>query len=80
MIREIEKGSFGIAMDCATGSDNPRKKLMLDALEAQRDIINRLRDAGRMGSALSERLDTELDLDAMGARNEGKRLTDGGES
>ncbi len=32
-----------------------------------------------MGSALAEKLDTELDLDAMNAVGDGARLTDGGE-
>ncbi len=80
MIKEIEEGRFGIAMNSSAVSDDPRKKLMLDALDAQRETVNQLRDAGDMGSALAERLDTELDLDAMGVRNEGRHLTDGGES
>jgi hypothetical protein len=42
-------------------------------------VVDRLRDAGRMGSALAERLDTELDLDAMNAVGDGARLTDAGE-
>ncbi len=77
-ISELEDGRFGIATKRANEKDNTRRKLMLDALDAQRDVVNQLRDAGRMGSALAERLDTELDLDAMGVRNEGRRLTDGG--
>lgn len=80
MIREFEEGTFGIAMDCADESNDQRRKMMLDGLEAQRSVVNHLRDAGRMDSALAERLDTELDLDAMVARNEGNQLTNGGES
>jgi hypothetical protein len=33
-----------------------------------------------MSGALAERLDTELDLDAMNAAGEGARLTDSGET
>lgn len=79
MVRDIEAGAVGIASEGPRSGDSPRNTLMLDALDAQRGIVNHLRDAGRMGSALAERLDTELDLDAMGIRNEGRRLTDGGE-
>lgn len=79
MITKFEDGTLGIAVNSPDQSNELRKKLVLNALEAQRNIINHLRDAGRMGSALAERLDTELDLDAMAARNEGNRLTSGGE-
>jgi hypothetical protein len=42
-------------------------------------VVDRLRDAGHMGGALAERLDTGLDLDAMNAAGDGARLTDAGE-
>lgn len=53
--------------------------MLLQALDAQRDVVNRLRGAGQLDGELAEHLDTELDLDAMSARGEGKRLTDGGD-
>jgi monovalent cation/hydrogen antiporter len=78
LIREIDEGSLGIAATSADGPSHPRNQMLLHALEAQREVVNRLRDAGRLSGELAERLDTELDLDAMSARGEGTRLTDGG--
>ncbi len=79
LIREIDEGMLGIAVASAGGPLHPRNQTLLHALDAQREVVNRMRDAGRLSGELAERLDTELDLDAMGARGEGKRLTDGGD-
>ena len=79
LIREIDEGMRGIAVASAGGPLHPRNQALLHALDAQREVVNRMRDAGRLSGELAERLDTELDLDAMGARGEGKRLTDGGD-
>jgi hypothetical protein len=79
LIREINEGTRGIAEAGGGGTAQACNRLLLQALEAQREVVNRLRDAGNLGSELAERLDTELDLDAMNARGEGKRLTDGGD-
>ena len=78
LIREIEEGARGIAVAGAGGTSHPCNQALLQALDAQREVVNRLRDAGRLSGELAERLDTELDLDAMSARGEGTRLTDGG--
>jgi len=79
LVQRVEDGEIGIG-GSGTRSRNARhRRAMLIALRAQRDVVDGLRDAGRMGSALAERLDTELDLDAMGAVGDGKRLTDAGE-
>ena len=78
LLKEVEEGKQGIA---AARPDEPlhlRNQILLRALGAQRQIVNSLRNAGRLSEELSERLDTELDIDAMSARGEGKRLTDGG--
>ncbi len=79
LIREIDDGTFGIAVASAGGTSHPRNQVLLKALEAQREVVNRLRDAGRLSGELAERLDTELDLDAISARGEGTRLTGGGD-
>ncbi|MBC7502893.1 MAG: hypothetical protein H7315_20700, partial [Herminiimonas sp.] len=79
LIREIGEGTRGIAVAGVGGTSHPSNRVLLQALDAQRDVVNRLRDAGQLGGELAERLDTELDLDAMSARGEGKRLTDGGD-
>jgi monovalent cation/hydrogen antiporter len=78
LIREIDEGKLGIAEARAGNTAHPRNQALLQALDAQRAVVNCLRDAGRLSGELSERLDTELDLDAIGARGEGTRLTDGG--
>jgi monovalent cation/hydrogen antiporter len=79
LIQEFDEGALGIAEASADGPSHPRNQALLHALDAQRDVVNRLRDAGRLSGELAERLDTELDLDAMSARGEGTRLTDGGD-
>ena len=79
LIARLESGSIGIARSGALGDDAEHGRALLQALDAQRRVVNRQRDAGRMGSALAERLDTELDLDAMNAVGDGARLTDAGE-
>ncbi len=79
LIARLESGSIGIARAGALGRHAEHGPALLQAIAAQRRVVDRQRDAGRMGSALAEKLDTELDLDAMGAAAEGSRLTDGGE-
>ena len=78
LIKEIDEGALGIAVASADGPWHPRNQALLQALDAQREVVDRLRDAGRLSGELAERLDTELDLDTMSARGEGQRLTDGG--
>lgn len=80
LIAWLESGSVGIARSGALGHQVEHGPALLQALDAQRGVVDRLRDAGRMGSALAERLDTELDLDAMQAVGDGARLTDAGEA
>ena len=80
LIARLESGSVGIARSGALGRHAEHGTALLQALDAQRSVVNHLRDAGRMGSALAERLDTELDLDAMNAVGDGARLTDAGEA
>lgn len=80
LIARLESGSIGIARSGALGHSPTHGPAVLQALEAQRGVVNRLRDAGRMGSALAERLDTELDLEAIKVAGDGARLTDAGEA
>jgi hypothetical protein len=79
LVARLESGSVGIARAGAFGPNAEHGPALLHAIDAQRRVVDRLRDAGRMGSALAERLDTELDLDAMNAVGDGARLTDAGE-
>ena len=75
----LASGSIGIARLGTLGCHDEHRPALLRALDAQRKVVDKLRDAGRMSGALAERLDTELDLDAMNAAGEGARLTDAGE-
>lgn len=79
LIARLESGSIGIARSGALGDHSERGPSLLQALDAQRKVVDRLRDAGRISSALAERLDTELALDAMNAVGDGAQLTDAGE-
>ena len=76
----LESGSIGIARSGTLGRHEESRAALLLALDAQRKVVDRLRDSGRMSGALAERLDTELDLDAMNAVSDGAHLTDGGET
>jgi CPA1 family monovalent cation:H+ antiporter len=76
----LASGSVGIARPGTLGRHVDHLPALLRALDAQRQVVDNLRDAGRMSGALAERLDTELDLDAMNAVGEGARLTDAGET
>lgn len=76
----LASGSIGIARLGTLGGHDERRPALLRALDAQRKVVDTLRDAGRMSGALAERLDTELDLDAMNAVGDGARLTDAGET
>ncbi|NMM38160.1 MAG: sodium:proton antiporter [Glaciimonas sp.] len=78
LIKEIDEGTRGIAVAGEGGTSHHSNWVLLQALDAQRDVVNRLRDAGRLSGELAERLDTELDLDAMSSCGGGTRLTDGG--
>jgi Na+/H+ antiporter len=80
LVARLESGRIGIARPGALGGNGEHRSKLLRALAAQRNVVDELRDAGRMSGALAERLDTELDLDAMNATGEGARLTDGGEA
>ena len=53
---------------------------LLAALVAQRGVVERLRDAGRLGETVAERMATELDLDELGVGGEADRLTGAAES
>ncbi|MBC7586258.1 MAG: sodium:proton antiporter [Tardiphaga sp.] len=80
LVARLESGRIGIARPGALGGRGEHRSALLRALTAQRNVVDELRDAGRMSGVLAERLDTELDLDAMNAAGEGARLTDGGEA
>lgn len=79
LVQRLEAGEVGIGGSAVSCRNVRERRALLIALHAQRDVVDNLRDAGRLGSAPAERLDTELDLDAMSAVGDGKRLTDAGE-
>ena len=76
----LTSGDLGIGGSGTRGRTARGRRALLAALHAQREVVDSLRDCGRMGGVLAEQLDTELDLDAMGAVGDGKRLTDAGET
>lgn len=80
LFARIAEGDLGIARAGGAGQHPEERAPLAAALEAQRAVVNQLRGAGKLGSALAERLDTELDIDDMSAQAQGARLTDGGES
>ncbi len=80
LFARIAEGELGIAREGGAGQRPEEREPLAAALEAQRAVVNQLRGAGKLGSALAERLDTELDIDEMSAQAQGARLTDGGDS
>ena len=75
LLPRIADGSVGIAGSGADAGQPGDQIPLMAALDAQRDVVERLRDAGRLGEAVAERLETELDMDEMGAGGEADRLT-----
>ncbi len=75
LVARIASGQVGIARSGGAGQHPEERAPVAAALAAQRAVVDRLRGDGRMSSALAERLDTELDLEAMSSRGEGARLT-----
>ncbi len=70
----IASGSIGIA-SAGSPVGPGDKELLLDALEAQRTEVARLRAADRLGESVVERLETEIDIDDMVVSSEAGRLT-----
>jgi NhaP-type Na+/H+ or K+/H+ antiporter len=68
-------GSIGIAGAGADAGQPGDQSAVMVVLHAQRDVVARLRDAGRMGESVAERLETELDMDELAAGGEADRLT-----
>jgi hypothetical protein len=79
LIARLKSGSIGIAESATPGCHAAHGPAVLKALEAQRRVVDRLRDTGHLGSALAERLDTELDLDATNTVGDGVRLANASE-
>ncbi len=80
LVARLAAGHVGVARSGTQGRADEGRYALLRALDAQRKVVDRLRDAGQMSGALAEQLDTELDLDAMNTAGAGGRLTDGGEN
>lgn len=70
----LASGRIGIAK-AGTPDELEDKTLLLEALNAQRREIKRLRDADKLGESVVERLETEIDIDEMVVFGEGNRLT-----
>jgi Na+/H+ antiporter len=75
LLPRIADGSVGIAGAGAEAGQPGDQSPLMEALHAQRDVLARLRDAGRMGESVAERLETELDMDELAAGGEADRLT-----
>jgi len=58
LIARLESGSIGIARSGALGHYAEHGPMLLQAIDAQRKVVDGLRDAGRMGSALCDRAHT----------------------
>lgn len=61
----IEDGSIGIATSGPAGSDADLSHHMIAVLRAQRRVVERMRDRGLSGPAVSDELITELDVEEM---------------
>lgn len=79
LTERVSDGSIGIASAGDSAGRPGDRAPLVAALQAQRRSIDRLRDGGHLGESLAERLETELDLDEMGARGDGARLTGAGQ-
>ena len=77
LVARIADGQVGIAQAGGAGQHPEERAPLAAALYAQRAVVDRLRGEGRMSAALAEKLDTELDIEAMSAQAEGARLTEG---
>ncbi len=75
LVSRIASGHVGIGHAGGVGQHPEERAPLAAALAAQRAVVDQLRSDGRMGAALAERLDTELDIDEMSAQAEGARLT-----
>ena len=62
----IGTGEFGIA----AGGTSESRAVLEQALDVQRSIVSRARDAGRIGDPLAQRLEAELDRDLVRLRGE----------
>jgi CPA1 family monovalent cation:H+ antiporter len=69
----VQSGELGIASNHIASAAAART--LGNVLDAQRHVVVRLRDDGEIGEALAERLNTELDVDAMRLSGEVARLT-----
>lgn len=79
LIARLESGRLGIARPGTLGDHAEHCSAVMRALDAQRKVVDELRDAGHLSGALAERLDTEIDLDAINAAGDGALLTNAGE-
>ena len=75
LLPRVADGSIGIAGAGADAGQPGDQSAVMVVLHAQRDVVARLRDAGRMGESVAERLETELDMDELAAGGEADRLT-----
>lgn len=63
LAQRLRSGELGIASDRVPLASDAETELARTALAAEREVVSRSRDAGRIGEELAERLETELDLD-----------------
>ncbi len=75
LLPRIADGSIGIAGAGAEAGQPGDQGPLMEVLDVQRKVVARLRDAGRMGESVAERLETELDMDELAAGGEADRLT-----
>ena len=72
----VADGTLGIAATGTPGVGDGSTRPIMVALDAQRIVVDRMREGDRIGEALAERLVTELDVDAMRVRGDAARLTE----
>lgn len=75
LAERIADGTIGIATPGALSNDSRQQQPFSIALNAEREVVTHMRDAGRIGESVAERLVTEVDVDAMVVGGNAARLT-----
>lgn len=79
VVVRLERGDIGIASSTAPHDTAEALAPLACALHAQRRVVRRMRDGGRIGETLAQKLASEIDIDETRVRGEAARFTGGEE-
>ena len=71
----VDSGDVGIASAGLSPTPEGARRALECALDAQRRMLDHMRDLGRVGESLAEQLATEIDADVTRVRGEPARIT-----